>query len=296
MECFCGGKVYYFDGLSLPESMFLSNIFSWSKKKNFKGAVYKKDSEMADEIHCDYHSVRRIRSKLAKLGFFKIGKRENLKFNGSTPYFLNVEKIVETGNSKIIFEINSLKIEGVSKRSTPSVEKFNSLCRNVKQGVSKTSTPYTDTDAPSIHSEENPLPPYKVGDSSPRLSNEFLDSKFQEFLEIANFPDYPLSKQQEARALFFGQLQSDLGEHTLDDFLDCAGAYYVDDRPTDPKYIIRPHNFISKKQVGTNHRINPWKDWIGKKKPKQKTEEEKQEELLARIRKEYEARGENCYV
>ena len=288
MECFCGGKVYYFDGLSLSESIFLSNIFSWSKNKNFKGAVYKKDSEMADEIHCDYNSVRRIRSKLVKLGFLKIGKRENLKFNGSTPYFLNVEKIVETGNSKIIIEINSLKREGVSKRSTPSVEKFNSLCQNVKQGVSKTSTPYTtDTDAPSIHSEEKPLPPYKGGDSSSRLSNEFLDSKFKEFLEIANFPDYPLSKQQEARALFFGQLQSDLGEYTIDDFFDCARSYYVENRPTDPKYIIRPHNFISKKQVGTNHRINPWKDWIGKKKPKQETEEDVRKRVRAAIDAEH---------
>ena len=68
--------------------------------------------------------------------------------------------------------------------------------------------------------------------------------------------------------MFFGQLQSDLGEYTIDDFLDCARAYYIENRPADPQYITRPHNFISKKQVGTNHRINPWKDWIVKKKPK----------------------------
>lgn len=261
-------KLYFFEGLSNDECMFISNIFSWSKQKKFKEPVYKKDSEMAAEIHCTVRAIRYMRKRLIDLGFIKISSRENLKFNGSTPYVLEVKKISEKGNPEIINEINKLTGDGVTKMITPCDNFGNRECQKRQQPITKIVTSYIEQTTPSIHSDINPPPPLEGGVSSSRLSNDFLNSKFQEFLEIANLPDYPLSKQQEARTLFLGQLQSDLGAHTIDDFLGCARAYYVENRPTDPKYIIQPHNFISKKQAGTNHRINPWKDWIGRAKPK----------------------------
>ncbi len=120
---------------------------------------------------------------------------------------------------------------------------------------------------------------------APKQSNSELDDRFEEFLTIANLDDYSYSQQQICRTLFLCQLQADLRKSnlTIEDFLSCAKTYYVDKRPDDPKFIIRPHNFISKKQAGTNEPINPWKDWIGKSAPVKKeiTMEEARQKILS---------------
>ena len=68
MNFYKGGKLYFFAGLSNDECLFISNIFSWSKSKSFKEAVYKTDEEMAKEINCGYWHIRKIKKKLKDLG------------------------------------------------------------------------------------------------------------------------------------------------------------------------------------------------------------------------------------
>lgn len=156
MDCYKGGKLYFFKGLALPENMFLSNLISWAKAKKFKETVYKKDSEMADEINCTERSIRYIRTKLLKRGFLKIDKRKNLKFNGSTPYILNLEKIKETGNQEIDKEINKLVEEGGDNFVRGSDKNDNSLRQKRTQGVTKLSVHIIDTDTLSNTQNKHP--------------------------------------------------------------------------------------------------------------------------------------------
>lgn len=290
MRHFRGGTLYYFEGLSLLESAFISNLFSWSKKKKFKEPIYKKDSEMAEEIHCEVRSVEYLRKKMSRLGIVKIGKRENLKFNGATPYILNVEKIVEIGDSEIINKINLLLVDGVRKNVGASPKKCDRLLQKFGEGVRKNVTSYIEADTLSIHTEETPTPFSESEfissepEKSPRATNDFLESKAQEFLDLTALDDLKPTERQTTIVMFKTRLQVLLRQHdkTLEGFMDAARHHYVTERPNQPQYVIRPHNFIERTKDGI--RQCPFLDHIGKGKAEKKntiTMEEARQKILS---------------
>lgn len=261
------------------ECVLMSCLFGWGKTMEWE-EFYKTDRELAEETLLSEFQISKARENLISSDLiFVIRKGIPCKIW----YRINCEKIKALGSEYVKKCLcNPQKTQLPKKWETRVVKSEELESQKLGNKLPKNYESIYRTNNTS-HDTHNNNPPTPLSPKpSSRLTNEFLDSKFKEFLDIANLTDYPLSKQQEARTLFFGQLQSDLDEHTIDDFLACARAYYVENRPTDPKYIIQPHNFISKKQVGTNHRINPWKDWIGKGTPEKKTitmEEAKQKIL-----------------
>lgn len=244
---------------------------------------------MAEEIHCDFRSVEHLRKKMSRLGIVKIGKRENLKFNGATPYILNVEKIVEIGDSEIINKINMLLVDRVRKNVSASPKKCDRLLQKFGDGVRKNVGSYIEADTLSIHTEETPTP-FSQGDSifpetekSPKATNDFLESKAQEFLDLTALDDLKPTERQTTIVMFKTRLQVLLRQHdkTLEGFMDAARHHYVTERPNQPQYVIRPHNFIERTKDGI--RQCPFLDHIGKGKAEKKktTMEEAKRKILS---------------
>jgi len=287
---FFGFKIYRICNLSNDECLFFSNIFSWSKSKKFKEAVYKSDEEMSVEINCEKRSIRYIRSKLISLGLLKIGKRETLKFNGATPYYLCFDKIKYINNKEILKEINIIKKEGVTKSVTDSDKNDNRLLPKLSPTVTKSvtdsdkiDTSYIEADYTQITQQKETPTPFSESElifpepeQSARVTNDFLEVKAQEFLDLTDLEDLRATERQTTIAMFKTRLQVLLRQHskTLDDFMASARHHYVDERPNQPQYVIRPQNFIERTKDGIKQ--SPWLDHVGKAKPvkRQPTREE----------------------
>ena len=149
MDGYRGGKVYFFKDLSLCESMFLSNLFSWSKIKNFKEPVYKTDEEMADEIHCGIRKIGRIKKKFKNLGLIIIGKQQNSQFLGATPYTLDCKKILDLENSVLSKELDKMS-NGVRQNG-------NRRLPNCLTAVAKMANSYIEADTQQL-SQQNKHP------------------------------------------------------------------------------------------------------------------------------------------
>lgn len=195
-------KHYRIDGMSNDESIFFSNIFSWAKSKKFKEPVYKSDKEMSVEINCTIKVVAHMRAKFVRNGLLKIGKRENLKFNGATPYFLDLEKIQSINNSEILREIKKITRGGVPKTTIASPKNDYSLSPKPGEGVPKTTTSYTEQNTQQNTQQKNPLPPYEggVADAPDVFSSDSLKGEEKRDILPDGFPEwwalYPEKKER----------------------------------------------------------------------------------------------------
>jgi hypothetical protein len=142
MDYLKAGKVYLIMGLSLAACVFLSNLFSWCKGKKFKEPVYKSDKELAEEIHVPIRVIRDLRKKMIDSGFLIIEKRRNLKFNGATPYSLNLEKIRLAGNKEMCADLQKALTESVIGGG----EKRQCHRRNPSQALTESVTSYIEAE------------------------------------------------------------------------------------------------------------------------------------------------------
>jgi len=276
-------KHYKIDGMSNDESMFLSNLISWWKGKDIDIPVYKKNTEIAEEINCSLRTVERIKKKFIDLGLIKIGKRETSKFVGSTPYILHPEKILTLGNQEISNEIKK-KIKHQPAKSVDDIrQKRDSNPPKTCMTPTDLADSYIETDYTQITQQKETPTPFSESElifpepeQSARVTNDFLEVKAQEFLDLTDLEDLRATERQTTISMFKTRLQVLLRQHskTLDDFMASARHHYVDERPNQPQYVIRPQNFIERTKDGIKQ--SPWLDHVGKAKPvkRQPTREE----------------------
>ena len=142
MDYIKAGKIYLIAGLSLAACVFLSNLFSWCKSKKFKEPIYKSDKDLAEETHIPTRSVKELRKKMLKDGFLIIEKRRNLKFNGATPYLLNLEKIRSTGNKEICVDLQ----KALTENALGTDKKRQCLGQKLSQAGTENVPSYIDTE------------------------------------------------------------------------------------------------------------------------------------------------------
>ncbi|MFI0478684.1 MAG: hypothetical protein ACH349_06180 [Candidatus Rhabdochlamydia sp.] len=194
---------------TLKECVLVSQLFFWLEAMEGM-PFYKTDQEICDETRLSLKEIKCIKQKISSTSWLKIEYRGLPK---KTYYIFDTKDLLQKLQSH--YALSCLRKMAENIQSVPEVltseDKRDSL---VSPSGTDKSGQFVPTNIEQKHTHKlthkhNPLPPYEGGgSSSSRLTNKFLDSKFQEFLDIANLTDYPLSKQQEARTLFFGQLQS----------------------------------------------------------------------------------------
>ena len=200
MDYIKAGKIYLIAGLSLAACVFLSNLFSWCKSKKFKEPVYKSDKDLAEETHIPTRSVKELRKKMLKDGFLIIEKRRNLKFNGATPYLLNLEKIRSTGNKEICVDLQ----KALTENALGTDKKRQCLGQKLSQAGTE--------NVPSYIEAENTTEEYTereedlASTSSPALSPSlsFLDRFYSKWEQITG-----ISVERQARIAKWFNVSSD---------------------------------------------------------------------------------------
>lgn len=251
MDCFTF-KHYRIDGMSNDESMFLSNLFSWSKSKKFKEPVYKTDKEMATEINCAIRSVRYMKDKFVKQGILKKGKQKSLMFNGATSYFLEIEKILTLNNLEMLREIKKITGEAVTKTTNGGDKNDHRRLPELSPPMTKTTTSYIEQFSLREHSENTQIAPpsLSASDALPQLT----DYEFKLF--EASYPA-PIRNWKKTQQAFFEFLPTSLSIHgsNFERFLKAVKLFKEDEAIRrkriegaggvfEESSIMEPHNFI----------------------------------------------------